>query len=54
MAVSSGATRLFSYDYRNRLVEVKDFPTSNTGGTPTHAIQYTYDAFNHLCLAPSI
>ncbi len=47
-AITGGATRLFTYDFLNRLVEVKDFPTSDTGGTPTQDIQYTYNMLNQL------
>ena len=47
-AITGGATRLFTYDFINRLVEVKDFPTSDTGGTPTQDIQYAYNMLNQL------
>ena len=41
---STGSYRNFTYDYRNRLTEVEDFPPSL--GSPTQKIDYGYDAFN--------
>jgi len=41
--VSTGVTRAFEWDYRNRLVRVTDM---STGGIITSESRYTYDALN--------
>ena len=48
VTTATGTARVMTYDYRNRLTEVKDYPTSTIGGTPTDDVQYQYDPVNHL------
>ncbi len=43
--IANGDTRVFTYDYRNRLIEVTDHTGSPTG-TVTQDVSYTYDTFN--------